>query len=84
MPLKKFFPWLRRPLSQEAPIETPQELGERFGRELCELVDHGEITKHFAERISNDLFEPANSRQSRRLRWSVWCEYIKSLEAKAD
>lgn len=57
-------------------LETPRQLGERFQRELREMVEAAEITPGLAERILNDLFEPAAPGQPRSLRWSVWSAYV--------
>lgn len=60
-------------------IETPHELGARYLRELRELVDQGEISPLFAQRIIDDLFTPGEPGQPPRLRWSVWSAYIAEL-----
>lgn len=57
-------------------IESPNELAERFWRELRELVEQGEIGPAVADRVRDDLFEPVEAGQRPRLKWSVWCSYI--------
>lgn len=56
-------------------IETPAQLGARYLRELRELVDEGEITWRFAQRVIDDLFI-TEAGQPPRLRPSVWHAYI--------
>ena len=60
-------------------IESQQELGERFWRELRELVDLGEVSPAFSERVIEDMFEPAPAGQIPPLRWSVWRAYVEEL-----
>lgn len=60
-------------------IESQQELGERFWSELRELVELGEISPAFAERVIKDMFDPAPTGQMPLLRWSVWRAYVEEL-----
>jgi len=57
-------------------IETPRQLGERYRRELRELVEQGEISPSFARRVMDDIFAPSEPGESRRLRNSVWRRYV--------
>jgi len=54
-------------------------LGERYRRELRELVDQGEISAAFARRVMDDLFMTGESGQPPRLRPSVWSAYLAEL-----
>jgi hypothetical protein len=65
-------------------LETPRELGERYRRELRELVDHGEISESVARRIMDDLFEPVPAGEAPVLRWSVWCAYVEAADRNAS
>ena len=65
-------------------LETPRELGERYRRELRELVDDGEISASVAKRILDDLFEPAAAGEPRTLRWSVWSTYVEDADRNAS
>jgi hypothetical protein len=56
-------------------IENPRQLGERYLRELRDLVDEGKITAAFAERVVEDLFDAGEAGEM-VLKWSVWCSYI--------
>jgi hypothetical protein len=60
-------------------IESPGQLAERFRRELFELVNHGEISPTFAERVMDDLFVPGKAGEPPHLRWSVWRAYVAEL-----
>lgn len=72
------------PLSAKESIETPRQLGERYRRELRELVDDGEISESVAQRIIDDLFEPAPAGEAPTLRWSVWSAYVESADRNAS
>jgi hypothetical protein len=71
------------PPSRES-IETPRQLGERYRRELRELVDHGEISESVARRIMDDLFEPVPAGEAPVLRWSVWSAYVEAADRNAS
>jgi hypothetical protein len=60
-------------------VETPWQLGEGYQRELCGLVDQGEISPSFARRVMDDLFIAGESVQPPRLRPSVWSFYVAEL-----
>ena len=72
------------PPSAKQLIETPRQLGERYRRELRELVDDGEISESVARRIMDDLFEPAPAGEAPTLRWSVWSAYVESADRNAS
>ena len=72
------------PPSANESIETPRQLGERYRRELRELVDDGEISESVAQRIMDDLFEPAPAGGAPTLRWSVWSTYVESADRNAS
>jgi hypothetical protein len=72
------------PLSAKESIETPRQLGERYRRELRELVDDGEISESVAQRIIDDSFEPAPAGEAPTLRWSVWSAYVESADRNAS
>ena len=64
-------------------IEGPRQLGDRYWSELCDLVNQGEISPEFANRITDDLFEPAEKGEQPQLKWSSWCRYIEEQETLA-
>jgi hypothetical protein len=66
------------------PVETPRQLGERYSRELQELVDDGEISRSVAKRIMDDLFEPATPGEPPTVRWSVWHAYVEDADRNAS
>jgi hypothetical protein len=72
-----------KPVRNEAGIEGPSQLGERYRRELQELVDSGEIGAAAARQILDDLFEPAVRGEPRRLRWWVWKIHVEELSNMA-
>ena len=55
-----------------AMTESRQDLSRRYLRELSELVDDRQITTSAARQVIDDLFEPAEPSQPRRLRAAVW------------
>jgi polyhydroxyalkanoate synthesis regulator phasin len=60
-------------------VEGPRQLGERFLRELRDLVDQGEISPADARRVIDDLFE-AGQADRPRLKWSVWQDHIEEQQ----
>jgi len=74
---------MARPVVRERGIEGWSQLGERYRRELQELVDSGEIGAPAARRILDDLFEPAVRGEPRQLRWRVWKVYVEELSSVA-
>jgi hypothetical protein len=66
-------------MSDRQVIETPQALGERYWRDLEELLEQGEISLPIAQRVRDDLFEPAEPGEIPKLRWSVWCRYLQEV-----
>jgi polyhydroxyalkanoate synthesis regulator phasin len=66
-------------LSNVEGVETPDRLGELYLDELDELVGQGEISTDFARRVTDDLFEPPEPGQARKLRPSVWRLYVAQL-----
>ena len=72
------------PQSANEPLETPRELGERYQRELREMVGDGEISSDLARRIRDDLFEPTAPGEPPALRWSVWCAYVEDAGRSSD
>jgi polyhydroxyalkanoate synthesis regulator phasin len=63
-------------MAKEQKIETPGALSSRFHRELRELVEEGEISPSFAERVMGDLFEPAQPGEKPSLRSWVWFAFV--------
>lgn len=57
-------------------VETPGQLGELYLHELEELVEQGEISADFARRVTDDLFEPTEPGQARKIRQSIWRSYV--------
>jgi hypothetical protein len=70
-------------MPEKQSIESPSELGDRFRRELRELVDLGEISPSVAQRVLDDLFEPDATAGGGALRWSVWLSYVEELTGRA-
>lgn len=66
-------------MSEEQQVETPEALGERYWRELADLVEQGEISSALAKRIRDDMFERGAPGQPPRLRQSYWRIYLKQL-----
>ena len=69
----------RLELSNVEEVQTPGQLAELYLGELAELVEQGEISADFARRVTDDLFEPAQPGQARKLRPSVWRSYVAQL-----
>lgn len=67
-------------MAEDEVIETPAELGNRYLGELQALVDDGEISLSVAQRILDDLFDPAAPGDQPRLKWSVWCAYVEDQQ----
>jgi hypothetical protein len=67
-------------MPREPILETPEALGERYWRDLLELVEQGEISPARARRIGSDMFETSGG--LRRLRLSFWRAHVR--EATAD
>jgi hypothetical protein len=65
-------------------IESPEQLGERYRRELRDLVDLEEISPRAAQRILDDLFETNATDGVPRLRWRVWTAYVEELSRGAE
>jgi len=63
-------------MAKEQKIETPRALSSRFHRELRELVEEGEISPAFAERVMSDLFEPVQPGEKPPLRSWVWFAFV--------
>lgn len=59
-----------------AMTESRQDLSRRYLRELSELVDDRQITTSAARQVIDDLFEPAEPGQPRRLRAAVWQAHV--------
>jgi hypothetical protein len=57
-------------------IESPRELGERYWRELNELVEQGEITHSLARRIMDDMFIDVEPGKPPHLRWRFWRNHV--------
>lgn len=70
-------------MASQEQIEGPAQLGERFRSELRELVDLGEISPAFAQRITNDLFEAGEAGDDMSLRSSTWFRYIEDFVRQA-
>ena len=66
-------------MSHNAAIENPQQLGDRYLRELRDLVDEGKITAAFAQRVVDDMFDAGDAGQP-LLKWSVWCSYVEEQQ----
>lgn len=71
-------------MNDEQPVESPSQLGDRFWRELRELVQCGEISSEFAGHVIEDLFESHERGQKPVLKWSVWCAYLKEQQDLAS
>lgn len=71
-------------MGQTEPVPTPEELAKTFRIELRDLVDSGELDPIFAERIVDDMFEPATEGQQRRLKWSAWSSYVEEVRHLAE
>ena len=71
-------------MAGEEAQEGPRQLGERYWRELHELVASGEISKAFARRLIDDLFEPMGEGQPPVLKWSVWSAYVDEQQKLSD
>jgi polyhydroxyalkanoate synthesis regulator phasin len=63
-------------MAKQQKIETPAGLSARFHRELRELVEGGEISPSFAERVVDELFEPAQPGEKPSLRSWVWSAFV--------
>jgi hypothetical protein len=57
-------------------VETRDELGERYLRELEQLVIEGEISASLARRVRADLFDRAEPGKAPQLRRDVWQAYL--------
>lgn len=68
------------PRSGNNDLETPRQLGERYERELREMVEDGEISPDLARRIMGDLFEPAAAGEPRSLRWFIWNAHVEEAD----
>jgi hypothetical protein len=66
---------MKRGVKEQA-IESPAELAARLWLELRDLVEQGEISGAFAERVRKDLFEPPEPGKRPALKWSVWSSYV--------
>lgn len=62
-------------------IGGPDELAKQFLNELTELVEGGEISADFAQRVIDDLFEPVTAGRAQRLQAWVWRAYFEEEEA---
>lgn len=71
-------------MSKDPPVESPDELGDRFWRELGELVDCGDISREFADQVIEDLFEPREQGQKPVLKHSAWRAYLKERQDLAS
>jgi hypothetical protein len=67
-------------MPQKEAVQSPQQLGEQYLRELRELLDEGEISAAFAQRVRDDLFETGGPDQLPALKWSVWCSYVEDQQ----
>jgi hypothetical protein len=70
---------LRRPRPRPQVIETPEAFGERCWDELIELIEQGEISASFAERVRTDMFEPAAPGRPPRLRRRYRDSYLRQI-----
>lgn len=64
--------------------EGPRQLGERYWHELHELVASGEISKAFARRLIDDMFEPMGEGWPPVVKWSVWSAYVDEQQTLSD
>lgn len=71
-------------IGQTESVPTPEELAKSFRNELRDLVDSGEIDPIFAQRIVDDMFEPAAEGQQRRLKWSAWNSSVEEVRHLAE
>ena len=71
-------------MEQTESVPTPEELARIFRIELRDLVDSGELDPIFAERIVDDVFEPATEGRQRRLKWSAWSSYVEEVRHLAE
>ncbi|HEU4697421.1 MAG TPA: hypothetical protein VFR92_10725 [Sphingomicrobium sp.] len=71
-------------MSSKEAQEGPRQLGERFWRELCELVAGGDISNAFARRLIDDIFEPMGEGQPPVVKWSVWCAHVDEQQKLSD
>jgi hypothetical protein len=57
-------------------IESQRELGERYLRELDELLHQGEISPLLARRIMDDMFIDVEPGKPLSLRWRFWRNHV--------
>ena len=79
------FSWFRTGRLASVPVPTRAELAEIYWLELRDLVDSGELDPGFAQRIVDDVFEPAmEGRPGRELKLSAWNAYVEELRRLAE
>ena len=65
-----------RAISGGPQIESQRELGERYWRELNELLEQCEISHSLARRIMDDMFIDVEPGKPPRLRWRFWRNHV--------
>ena len=65
-------------------VQDPVQLSKRCWRELCELVEQGEIDPEIAQRIRDDLFEAGGLGEPPVLKTAAYRSQLEDLQRYAE